>query len=187
MTGRRIRGASRSWGREHDTRAANGGGHELVRRARLPCDPFARQGDHGVRRRHDDLRGDGDPLGRLGQRPVRAWRRLRRCRGAPLVQLPGVLGDDLRRKLPRRHRDADQLAAGPARSPVHTRARRSSCARVRRDTPQSRERRHEGHANPDRSSLHLLGGSGRLGNPRRSARPLVRWRPCPWRPTTSTA
>ena len=35
------------------------GGHELVRRARPPRDSHAGQGDHGVRRRDHDLRGDG--------------------------------------------------------------------------------------------------------------------------------
>ena len=72
--------------------------------------------------------------GSVGGRPVgtrcRSWRR----RGSPLVQLPRVPGDDLRRQLPRSDRDADQLAARRAGGAVHPGALRSSGARMRRVT-----------------------------------------------------
>ena len=81
--------------------------------------------DHGLRGRDDHLRRDGCARGGAGRRPVRARRRSGRRRGAPLVQLPRVPRDGLRRQLPRRDRDADQLAAGRARGALHPRALRA--------------------------------------------------------------
>ena len=79
-----------------------------------------------------DLRGDGRRAtaagGGAGRTRGRSWRR----RGAAVVQLPGVPRDHLRGQLSRRDRDADQLAAGGARGPLHPRALAGAGARLRR-------------------------------------------------------
>ena len=91
-------------------------------------------------------------------------------RGAPLLQLPRVPGDGLRRQLPRRDRHADQLAAGRAGGAVHPRALRSSRARVRRVTRRSRQRGDEGHGSRARRVPASRPRSReRMDDPRRSA------------------
>ena len=123
-------------------RIADAAGHELVRGARAPRRPHAGQAARGLRRRDRHLRRDGRrgrprwPAG-CTTRGVGARRRRR----AALVQLHRVPGDDLRRQLPRRDRDADQLAARGAGGALHPRALRGPRAGVRRGARRPRERR----------------------------------------------
>ena len=89
-------------------------------------------------------------LPRTGGRPRRRWRRGGRRRRAAFLQLPRDPRDDLRRQPPRRHRHADQLAAGRARGALHPRAlagARPSCATRRCST--SADEAADGHRQPD--------------------------------------
>ena len=116
---------------------------------RTPDKPLAIFGDETVT--YGEM---ADARGRAGGRAARTRRRRRRRRRAALVQLHRVPRDDLRRELPRRDRDADQLAARRAGAAVHPRPLRSACAGVRRVARRSRERGDEGHGARPRPRLH---------------------------------
>ena len=124
--------------------------------------------DHGVRGRDDDLRARwpiGPPRWRRGlaERGVGSRRR----RGAALVQLPRDARDGLRRQPPRRHRHADQLAAGGAGGAVHPRALRGARAGVRRGAGRAWPTRRPRASRRARPGLRLARGPRRLDGPRR--------------------
>ena len=66
------------------TPTSDAGGHELVRRARPPRDPHARQGDHRLRGRDDHLRRDG-------RRGPRRWPAACTERGVGRGEVVGLL------------------------------------------------------------------------------------------------
>ncbi len=104
----------------------------------------------------------------VGCRAARTRGPLWRRRGPALVQLHRVRGDDLCRQLPRRDRDADQLAARSAGDPLHPRPLRGARARVRRITHRSRERSDEGPGSHPFPCLYPGTGSRRVDTARRA-------------------
>ena len=169
----------RSWStaatrRRSDLRGAiadDASGHELGRGARAPrpdrtpTKPLAVFGDETVTYGEMATRVAALAAG-LHERGVGAGDVV----GLLVVQLHRVPGDDLRRELPGRDRDADQLAARRAGAALHPRPLRSPRARVRRVARRSRQRSDDGDGSARSSASASPHRARRVDAARRPAR-----------------